>query len=104
MAAINRVLGGLALAAAFVLPSLPASAQDAAAPAAPVATQPEAPAPRIAVKDLAGRSALWDAQLSPDGSKLSFLRHAADGAQFIVSELDGRKVLRAFSTDSSNQF
>jgi dipeptidyl aminopeptidase/acylaminoacyl peptidase len=90
---------GLALLAGLTLVTAPAAAQDAAG-----STPPEAPPPIIPIKDFAGRSAFWDAKLSPDGKMLSYLRRDNGVAQFIITDVATRKLIRAFATDSSDQF
>lgn len=77
-----------------------ATATEAAAAAVPL----EPPPPTIAAKDFAGRSAFWDAQLSPDGTKFSYLRRRDGVAQFIIADVDTRQLVRAFGTDPSDQF
>ena len=89
---------GLALAAGLAIMAGPAAAQEATATAA------EAPPPLIPIKDFAGRSAFWDAKLSPDGQKLSYLRRQDGVAQFIIADVATRKLIRAFATDESDQF
>lgn len=94
---------GLALAAGLMVAMGAAAAQDAPAPAAPASTS-EAPPPIIPIADFAGRSAFWDAKLSPDGQKLSYLRRRDGIAQFIIADVSTRKLIRAFATDESDQF
>lgn len=80
------------------------SAQDAASGSAPINTPVEAAPPTIATKDFAGRSAFWDAKLSPDGSKISYFRRQNGQPQFIISDVVTRELVRAFGTDPSDQF
>ena len=97
-------MGSVAFAAALALGSGLCAAQDAAPAPAPAAVEAEAPPPPIAIKDFAGRSSFWDAKLSPDGNKLSYLRRKDGEAQFIVADVTSRKLIRAFGTDPSDQF
>lgn len=77
-----------------------AEASAAAAPQPPAA---DAPPPRIAAAAFAERPAFWNAQLSPDGTTLSFIRHANAQTQFVITNLDSGKVVRAFYADPSNE-
>ncbi len=102
-----RTGAGLGTACALALGAATAAAQEAAAPtsapaAAPAAT--EAPPPLIPTANFAGRSAFWDAQLSPNGAMLSFMRRKDGIAQFLVTGVDSKKIIRAFTTDPDDQF
>lgn len=81
-----------------------ASAQESAPDPTAISTPIEAPPPLIGTKDFAGSSAFWDAKLSPDGSKLSYLRQFNGERQFIIADVATRQVVRAFGTDPSDQF
>lgn len=85
--------------------SLPLAAPSALAQsdAEPVAVPREAPPPLIPTSDFAGRSAFWDAQLSPDGGRMSFLRRAEGITQFVIVDVGTRDLVRAFGTDPSDQ-
>jgi dipeptidyl aminopeptidase/acylaminoacyl peptidase len=96
-----RACAGLGAACAVAISAAPAAAQAAPAPAAPVT---EAPPPLIPTANFAGRSAFWDAQLSPDGAMLSFMRRKEGIAQFLVTGVDSKKIIRAFTTDPDDQF
>jgi dipeptidyl aminopeptidase/acylaminoacyl peptidase len=89
-------LAGLGLAVPAAL-----AAQEPASAAAPAT---EAPPPLIATGDFAGRAAFWDAQISPDGSMLSFLRKSAGDTQFVIADIVAKKRLHAFGTDPADQF
>ncbi len=94
-------LGGLGLAAV----SLPLGAQDAAPPpATTAAAAAEAPPPIIPIDAFAGRSTFWDAKLSPDGTMFSFFRRRDTGVQFVITALDDNRVVRAITTDPSDDF
>lgn len=90
---------GLALAAGLMLAPAHAGAQES-----PSADASAAAPPLIPAGDFAGRSAFWDAKLSPDGARLSYLRRRDGVAQFIVADVATRQVVRAFATDPSDQF
>jgi dipeptidyl aminopeptidase/acylaminoacyl peptidase len=92
---INRVFAGLGVVASLILWPFAATAEDAA---------PEAPPPLIATSDFAGRAAFWDAELSPDGTMLSYLRRKDGETQFIVASSDLTKVVSAFTSDPDDQF
>lgn len=108
MTKIDRFLAGLAWLAALSLGSGMAAAQDAAPPEAPAAQAPaatvplEAPPPRIPAGQFAGRPALWDTKLSPDGSMFSFMRQSGGATQFIITATDTGKLVRAFGTDPAD--
>jgi len=93
-----RAAARFAAIAALVLLPPGVLAQSAPAPAAD-----ETPPPLIPTKDFAGRSAFWDAQLSPDGEKLSFLRRVDGKAQFVIVDVETRKLVNAFATGSEDQ-
>ncbi len=95
MKGINRVFAGLGVVASLILWPFAATAEDAA---------PEAPPPLIATSDFAGRAAFWDAELSPDGTMLSYLRRKDGETQFIVASSDLTKVVSAFTSDPDDQF
>lgn len=99
-------LGGMAFGAVLAHVSGLAAAQDAAPATASLTAQTplEPPPPTIAIKDFAGRSAFWDPKLSPDGTKFSFLRRVNGEAQFVITDVDTRKLVRAFGTDPADQF
>jgi dipeptidyl aminopeptidase/acylaminoacyl peptidase len=99
---INRGLAALAVALGVALSAPKAAAQEPAAPA-PAATPLELPPPPIPTKDFAGRSAFWDAKLSPNGAMLSYMRRKEGEAQFIISDVTTKKLVRAFATDPSDQ-
>ena len=94
-----------AVLAAIIWAAPHAAAQDAAqsAPAPEPLAAPEAPPRLIPTSDFAGRSSFWNAQLSPDGLMLSFLRRRNGEAQFIISQIGTNKVVRAFGTDPADQ-
>ncbi|WP_143704493.1 alpha/beta hydrolase family protein [Porphyrobacter sp. TH134] len=81
-----------------------AAAQSPPPPAASQAPLTETPPPAIPTTDFAGRSAFWDAQLSPDGSRFSYLRRIDGIAQFIVTNVETRQAERAFKADPAYQF
>lgn len=97
MRGVFRVAGVCALAATLGLVSQPVAAQEAPADTA------EAPPPLIATSHFAGRAAFWDAQLSPDGAMLSFLRKRAGESQFIILNATSKALVRAFGTDPEDQ-
>ncbi|WDA40275.1 alpha/beta hydrolase family protein [Erythrobacter sp. BLCC-B19] len=110
MKSYARALAGwgpqLVMCFGLALAGTPAAAQEAAAPApAPTqtATTDTAP-PEIPTAHFAGRSAFWDAQLSPNGAMLSFMRRREGIAQFLVTGVDDKKIIRAFTTDPDDQF
>jgi hypothetical protein len=76
-------LAGLGLA----VPAALAAQEPAPASAPTAAATAEAPPPLIATGDFAGRAAFWDAQISPDGSMLSFLRKSAGETQFVIADI-----------------
>ncbi len=102
------MLAGLALSthpiAAQDAPPLAPALATAQPPAAPVPGLTEIAPPLIATKDFAGRAAFWDAQLSPDGSMMSFMRRSNGEAQFIIVDVTTKKARRAFSTDPADEF
>lgn len=100
--ALSGLGAGVGAACALAL-SGTLAAQDAA-PAAPLATAAEPPPPLIPTANFAGRSAFWDAQLSPNGAMLSFMRRKDGIAQFLISGVDSKKIIRAFTTDPDDQF
>jgi dienelactone hydrolase len=115
----RRSLGaGLALALSWALMiAAPLRAQDPPPPAptdemsAPTAQTPvpnpiveEVPPGRIATAYFADRSPLWDTKLSPNGAMIAFMRRSEGQAQFIISEMDTFKVVRALANDPKNQF
>jgi len=73
-------------------------------PPAQTQTPLEAPPPQISIKDFAGRSAFTDGKLSPDGTRFSYLRRKDGETQFIIADIETRKLIRAFATDPSDQF
>jgi dipeptidyl aminopeptidase/acylaminoacyl peptidase len=95
---------GLALAAGLTLAAGFAAAAQDAAQTPPAATPLELPPPQIPIKDFAGRSAFWDGKLSPDGTRFSYLRRKDGDTQFIIADIETRKLIRAFATDPSDQF
>lgn len=116
--ALARRSIGAGLAAALagtVMIAAPVRAQDPPPPApteqtaAPDVKPPEliveeAPPARIATVDFAGRSAFWDAKLSPNGAMISFMRRSEGQAQFVIANIENLKIVRAFSTDPNNEF
>lgn len=83
----------------------PVAAQDApeaAPPAAPSSTS-EAPPPLIATSHFAGRASFWDAQLSPDGAMMSYLRKSGQDTQFIILDVATKQLVRAFGSDPDDQ-
>jgi dipeptidyl aminopeptidase/acylaminoacyl peptidase len=100
------MLAGLGLAAqqGAAQEAPPAASSTTATPTAPVPGLTEVAPPLIPTKDFAGRSAFWDAQLSPDGAMMSFMRRSKGEAQFIVVDVDTKKAKRAFVTDPSDEF
>ncbi|QDH34520.1 alpha/beta fold hydrolase [Porphyrobacter sp. YT40] len=106
MTRIVRAIAGLGWGMGLALAALPAAAQEAPAPQLPSApaTAEEGPPPPIPTTQFAGRSAFWDAQLSPNGTMLSFMRRKDGLAQFLVTGVDSKQVIRAFGTDPDDQF
>lgn len=81
------------IVALFVLSApLPVAAQEAA-PAANESQLGERP-PLIPTAAFAGRSAFWDARLSPDGSKLSFVRKVEGKTVIMVAEIETNRVIK----------
>lgn len=64
----------------------------------------EAPPPRIDTANFAGRAHFWSAELSPDSSMMSFIRRRGEETQFIISDVNSKRVVRAFASDPKNQF
>ncbi len=104
MKGIFRVAGGLVLAAILGAVSDPVTAQDEAAGPVAASAAAEPPPAFIPTSAFAGRSAFWDAQISPDGTKMSYMRRREGQAEFIIIDNATRKVVRAFGTDPDDQF
>jgi dipeptidyl aminopeptidase/acylaminoacyl peptidase len=78
-----------------------AAATAPAAPANPAAS--DAAPPLIPARHFAGRPIFWDAQLSPDGSMLSFLRYRQAEVTLVVSRIDSQEILSALAVEAKDQ-
>ncbi|MCK0127986.1 alpha/beta fold hydrolase [Erythrobacter sp. F6033] len=57
----------------------------------------------IAVESFAGRSRFWGAKLSPDGTKMSFMRRREGVIEFVISDIDTKKIVRAFGVNKNDE-
>lgn len=95
-AAVRRVMAaGMAVLLAL-------GAAGGLATVSPLRAQ-EPPPPPIATGDFASRPSFSDAQLSPNGTMLSFLRRRGGEVTFVISALDSKQIVRAFGTDPADQ-
>lgn len=114
---IFRYVAGLALAASLSFAHIAVIAQEAAVPAAPVATLPavdtgappatatgtEPPPPRIAAADFARRPVFRDTELSPDGSKLSYASKNSTGeTALVITDTPTGKIVRALLVNADD--
>ncbi len=92
---MHRNIARLAFVAGLLFAPAAGAAQDAVVVAAPAVA--EAAPPAIPASQFAGRPSFRNAQLSPDGTMLSFLRHSDGTVALIVTVLDTQKMVRGLA-------